>query len=431
MSKKKKQKKKIENSSNMSSGRYISTSEKGILDWLGIDSENIPRNALSQTTYYTCIKTLSEALGKMPLKLYQRTKDGIQRHTMTDTLRLLSLRPNEYMSSTIFWTLCEMCCQHYGNAFVWMDSAIQPKGMGYRYIVKGFYPMSPECVNVIIDNVDNGEGKGLFGTTGNLYYEYTNPDTGEQYLLRNDEVLHFKTWYTKDGILGLPVRDILKETIDGAGAASSYENSLYKNGMTARLVLQYTGNFDDDRIKEIQRKYGDKLTGAKAAGKVIAIPAGLTLTPLNMSMVDADFANLRKYSALQIAAAFGIKPSNLNDYEHSKYASSEAESIAFLSNFSYRLKMYEDEINAKVLTPSECKRGYYYKFNEQAILRTDSKTQSEILRNYVECGTYARNEARDFLDMPHKEGGDELLVNSAYIPVTYAVQNTNNGGKDK
>lgn len=86
----------------MSSGRYISTSEKGILDWLGIDSENIPRNALSQTTYYTCIKTLSEALGKMPLKLYQRTKDGIQRHTMTDTLRLLSLRPNEYMSSTIF-----------------------------------------------------------------------------------------------------------------------------------------------------------------------------------------------------------------------------------------------------------------------------------------------------------------------------------------
>lgn len=82
--------------------------------------------------------------------------------------------------------------------------------------------------------------------------------------------------------------------------------------------------------------------------------------------------------------------------------------------------MYEEEINAKVLLPSEYKKGYYYKFNEKALLRTDSKTQSEILRNYVQGGIYKSNEARALLDMPNADGGDVLLVNGSYVPITEA-----------
>lgn len=397
-------------------GRSISTDDRGVLSWLGVDTENTPRRAISQTTYYISLKTLSEAIGKLPLKLYQQTKDGIIRPPMTDTLRLLSLQPNPYMTATIFWTLCEMLCQHYGNSFVWIDGEFKPSGRyGGKYEIRGFYPMHPQNVSIMIDDA------GLFGTAGCVYYQYTNPDTCEQVILRDSEVLHFKTWYTEDGLVGKSVREILQSTIDGAGAASDYENNLYKNSMTAKMVMQYSGNLDEDRAKEAQKKFADKLCGPKAAGKIIPIPTAFNLVPLNQSMVDADFATLRKYSALQIAAAFGIKPSQINDYEHSKYASSESEAIAFLTDtLAYRIKMYEEEINAKVLLPSEYKRGYYYKFNEKALLRTDSKTQSEIIRNYVQGGVYKPNEARALLDMPHADGGDVLLVNGSYVPITEA-----------
>ena len=96
--------------------------------------------------------------------------------------------------------------------------------------------------------------------------------------------------------------------------------------------------------------------------------------------------------------------------------------------------MYEEEINAKVLLPSEYKKGYYYKFNEKAILRTDSKTQSEILKNYVQGGIYTANEARTKLDLPNADGGDVLLVNGSYVPITEAgaaykkKATTDNGG---
>lgn len=422
MSKKKKQKKKIESSSkgikNSVTVPAAGTAENHILDWLGIygvDRDSLPKDALSEITYYTCIKTNSEMLGKMPLKYYQKTKDGTIQPPMTDTLRLLDLRPNEYMSATTLKSWWEMCCGRWGNAFTWIQREFKPDGRyGGKYVVKGLYPMHPKNVSVIIDD------KGIFGTTGCVYYQYTNPDTGEQVILKSGDVLHFKGWLSNDGLIGLSIEDVLKANFDGSNAASSYENSLYKNGMTARLVLQYTGNYDDTRISEIQRKYGDKLTGAKAAGRVIAIPAGLTLTPLNMSMVDADFVNIRKYSALQICAAAGCKPSSICDYSNSKYASSESEALAYLDIFSYRLKMYEDELNAKLLTPKEYKKGYRYKFNEKAILRINSKEQAEIIGIFMDHAVYTTNDSRDILDMPHVEGGDVPLINGSYMPITEA-----------
>ena len=92
--------------------------------------------------------------------------------------------------------------------------------------------------------------------------------------------------------------------------------------------------------------------------------------------------------------------------------------------------MYEEEINAKMLTPSEYKEGYFYKFNEKAILRTDAKTQSEVLKNYTQGGIYTSNEARQKLDLPNAEGGDVLLVNGSYVPIQEAGAAYNGGIKD-
>lgn len=414
----------IKNAYYMMAGRYVTTNDRGFLELIGGDG-NTPRKAMAETTYFTCIKVLSEAIGKMPLKLYEETADGIKRAEMTDTYRLLSLRPNSYMTATTFWTLCEMFCQHYGNAYVWIDGEIKRAGRyGGRYQINGFYPMHPNNVTILVDDA------GVFGTTGCIYYQYTNPDTGAMTILRDSEVLHFKSWYTEDGIVGLPVRKILSDVIDGANSASAYESNLYKNGLTASMVMQYTGNYDQKKIAEIQRKFADRLTGPQAAGKVIPVPLDLQLTPLNLSLTDAQFVELRKYTALQIGAAFGVKSSALNDLENSKYASSEYESIAFLvDTLLPRLKMFEEEINAKVLTPKEYKAGMYYKFNEKVLLRTDSKTQSEILRNYVQGGIYTPNECRHLLDLQSIEGGDTLLINGSYVPIdqTGAAYGINGG----
>ena len=84
----------------------------------------------------------------------------------------------------------------------------------------------------------------------------------------------------------------------------------------------------------------------------------------------------------------------------------------------YILKQYEEEINYKLLMPHEIKEGKYFKFNENVILRTDAKSQADILTSYVQNGIYTPNEARAFMNKPGKEGGDELVCNGSYIKVS-------------
>ena len=158
----------------------------------------------------------------------------------------------------------------------------------------------------------------------------------------------------------------------------------------------------------------------------------MNLQPLNQSFTDAQFYELKKYSALQIAAAFGIKPNQINDYDHASYSNSEQQQLSFLvDTMQYRLKMYEEEINAKLLLPEQMKNGFYYKFNEKAILRTDSKTQMETLCNAVQNAIYKPNEARSYLDLDDADGGDILMCNGNYIPLTQVgsqYNNTQQGG---
>lgn len=387
------------------------TDDEELLEWLGISG--VRKDLVGEVTYYTCLKMLSETMGKMPLKYYQDTGNGRIRADPTDATYRLTVRPNEIMTPTTMWSTVEQNCQHYGNGYIWIRRVFERDRYGGRYRLIDLWPMQSTCVSVFLDD------KGVFGGAGKLYYQYSDPKTGEQYLFKSDEVMHFKTWYSFDGLMGKPVRKILESTVGGAMESQNYMNRLYENGMTASMAMYYQDWLDKKRTEEMQKKYADALSGPKNAGKVVLVPVGLKLEPLNTKLTDAQFFELKKYSALQIAGAFGIKPNQINNYEKSSYANSEMQQLAFLvDTMAYRLKMYEEEINGKILSPQEAKEGYFYKFNEKAILRTDSKSQMENMARAVNNGIYTPNEAREYLDKPDKEGGDILMVNGNYIPIT-------------
>ena len=387
-----------------------------LLEWLGFEKDSAKN--ISEVTYYTCMKMLSETMGKIPLKYYRQTENGKIRAEPDDVTYLLTVRPNAVMTPTTLWSTTEYNCQHYGNGYVWLRGAFQPSGRyGGAYKIKDMWPLQSNCVEVLLDDV------GVFGGEGKMYYTYSDPKTGKQYIFRDSEIMHFKTWHSPDGVMGKSVHEILKSTINGANSSQKFMNNLYEQGLTASMAMQYVGDLDEKRRRELERKFASALSGPKNAGKVIPIPIGLQLTPLKMNLTDAQFFELRKYSALQIAGAFGIKPNQINNYEKSSYANSETQQLAFLvDTMLYRLKMYEEEINAKVLTPKQSKEGYFYKFNEKVILRTDSKTQMENLTKGVNNGIYMPNEAREYLDMPAEKGGDILMVNGNYIPITQVGQ---------
>ncbi len=402
----------------------MSLDDERLLEWLGVGSRR--GGALGEATYYTCIKMLSETMGKLPLKYYRTEGDGRIRADPDEGAMLLINRPNPVMTPATFWATVEMNCQHWGNAFVWIQTAFVKKGRyGGEYRIRAFWPMQSDCTDVLMDDA------GVFGEAGKLYYRYSDRKTGKTYTFSGDSVMHFKTWCSFDGIMGKSVQDILKETVSGTRESQKYLNRLYTGGLTASMALQYTGDLDKKTRTALQKEYSDMMTGVKNMGKVVAVPVGMTLQPLNIKLTDAQFYELKKYSALQIAGAFGIKPNQINDYEKSSYANSETQQLAFLvDTMLYRLVQYEQEINYKCLDRKKRSEGYFFKFNEKAILRNDTKSQIESTVKAVNNGIYTPNEARSFLDMPPREGGDVLIVNGNYVPLTRvgAAYRTEGGG---
>jgi HK97 family phage portal protein len=375
-----------------------------LLEWLGIDPDT-PKDKLSEATYFACLKILAESLGKLPLKMYQNTEKGIIKSDKMEMYNILKLRPNPYMTSTTFWSTVEMNRNHYGNAYVW--SRFQGPQL------KDLWIMPSQDVTVIIDD------QGILGTKDKIWYRYNDRHTGKIYTFASDEVMHFKTSMTFDGLIGMSVRDILKNTVDGALESQKFMNNLYKTGLTGKAVLEYTGDLDPAARDRLVKGFEQFASGSKNAGKIIPVPLGMKLVPLDIKLTDSQFFELKKYTALQIAAAFGIKPNQINDYEKSSYASAEAQNLAFyVDTLLYILKQYEEEITYKILSSQLINQGYFFKFNVNVILRADIKTQMDSLSTAVQNGIMKPNEARDYLDMPADDYGDVLMANGNYIPLS-------------
>ena len=199
---------------------------------------------------------------------------------------------------------------------------------------------------------------------------------------------------------------------------------MYDSGMTAKAVLQYTGSLKDASVDALTKgieAYAKGEMKAKGVENIIPMPLGMSLTPLNMKLADSQFLEVKQYSALQIAAAFGVKPYQVGDYTKSSYASAEAQQLSFLiDTLLFNIKQYEEEISWKLLTDAEAQSGLTVKFNTAVLLRADQQTQITTLSTAVSSFLMTPNEARERLDLPHVDGGDNLLGNGAAIPVQYA-----------
>ena len=298
-----------------------------LIDFLGL--RGTKENALSEATYFACLKVLSESVGKLPLKLLQHNEDGGVITARGHPLYfVLHDRPNPYMTSTTFWSTMEQNRNHHGDAYAWI------KGAGKKTTL---WILPSDEVEIWYD-----DGK-ILSDIPDIYYIYSHG--GKLYKFASEEIIHLKTSNSFDGIKGIPVRVQLKTTITGNIKSQKMLNQMYKSGFTAKAVVQYTADLSGDNLKKFKEMIED-FAGSdlddEEVKNIIPIPIGTTLTPLNINLADSQFIDIKKYSALQIASAFGIKPNQIGDYSKSSYANSEAQQLSFyVDTMLYILKQYE------------------------------------------------------------------------------------------
>ena len=382
----------------------------------GIDlhSDDISADKLYSATYYACMDIRCKALAKLPLKIYQDTSEGTKKVTDFYLYDLLKLRPNPYMTIHDFLYAIEFQKLEHGNAYIAMKTT--KKGE-----IVALYPLDSTKMTIWIDDL------GVLSATKNaIWYEYQ--DTTGSLKFRSDEIIHLKN-FTKDGIVGEPVKKYLLDTIENEQYGTKFLNNHYRNGLSGKAVLNYVSSLKDESVDSLRQRFEKMTSGIKNAGRIIPVPMGFELKPFEVNLVDADFFKLQGLTIKHIANAFGVKMFQLNDMERSTYSNIETQNIAFYSDTLQNvLTETEQELAYKLLTKYQRLQGYFFKFNVDSILRSDFKTRMEGYAIAVQNAIYTSAECREIEDKMFIEGSDKLICNGNMIPLEKAGKQYEKGG---
>ncbi|QIZ66685.1 phage portal protein [Geobacillus subterraneus] len=396
-----------------------SLNDPALLDFLGISPSEVNvygKNALKEATVYACIKILAESLSKLPLKTYREDENGVNKAVKHYLYKLLKLRPNPYMSASDFAKCNETQRNVYGNAYVNIET--DEKGR-----IVGLWPIDAGKVRIWIDDI------GLFSSKNHIWYEV---DVGtERRKLMPNEILHFKSGVTLDGIVGVPPLDYLRATVENAAAAGRFINNFYKQGLQVKGIVQYVGDLNPEAQKKFREKFEEMSSGLKNSHRIALMPIGYEFKPISLTMSDAQFLENTELTIRQIATAFGIKMHQLNDLSRATHTNvAEQQRQFYVDTLLPILTMYEQEMTYKLFLDSELDAGYYVKFNVDSILRADIKTRYEAYAIGIQNGFLEPDEARAKEDLPPRPGGNQLIVNGNYIPLTMVGQQYMKGGGD-
>ena len=377
--------------------------EINVNDWQDVYSteagyEGAFSSALHESDYFKSIKIISSSIAKVPLIVRQSTDNGeviARKHPLYD---LLKNRPNPWMSSVDFFKATEATRQHNGDS-----AALIVRGTKNK--VAALYPIN--IIEIVIDDAGLCKTKKVINP---VMITYTTGRDGVQYYARYEDVLHFKGM-TLDGMNSLSIRKKLEATIDTAISAKKYQNELFKNGLTQKAVVQLTSDIKDEKeLQKMQEKFGRLYSSGK---RIMTVPAGFTIQPLNLSLVDSEFSILRKMGTTDIATLFGIPLYMFGILDSYNNASMEMAQLSFLNDtLSVLFISIEQEINYKLLTEADRQAGYYVEFDTSYLYKVDAKTQTELLVSQVQNGITRINEARRKLGYEDDVNGDELLLHS-------------------
>ena len=366
-----------------------------------------PKTAIQMPIVYACVRVISETIASLPFCVYKESGDGVEKAHEHPLYNVLHNEPNPEMSS---FTWRETVMSH---LLLWGNSYNQIIRNG-RGDVTGLYPLNPEFMEVDRAN-DNS-----------LFYTYTKTD-GTKRILGTHDVLHIPA-LGFDGIIGYSPIALEKKAIGLGVAAEEYGSRVFENNAVPAGILTHPGVVKD--ASRIRDNWHSNYGGSRNAGKVAVLEEGMKFEAISMPNSEAQFLETRKFQVAEICRIFRMPPHMVGDLENATYSNIENQSINFgvhtIRPWCVRI---EQAMNRSLFKESE-KSKYYVSLNMDGLMRGSYKERMEGYAIARQNGWMSTNDIRSLENMnpvPADEGGDAYLVNGTMIPITTAMNKTNEG----
>lgn len=353
--------------------------------------------ALQVSAVWSAVELLTDNLASLPLFVYTR-EGGQEGHKTlargTPLWNLLHESPNRRHTPMEFWQYMALNYVLRGNAY----ARLVRNDAGE---VIEMWPLSADQVEVEVL------------TDRSIVYKYSYEGAVAIYDERS--ILH---WRDKgNGVVGMSRLDYMRSTIGVAIAAQNHSANTFRKSGKRPGVFMIDKLLNEAQRAAIRQNYRGLVEGNE--DDLLVLEAGAKFEPLNMSPVDLQLMETRRFSVEDIARWFGISSVMINDTaKTTTWGTGIEQIIEGFYKFRLRpmLESLEQAIERRVLTPRQ-RELYSVEFSLEAILRGSLQYRLEAGSKAVQNGLMTRNEWRQLENLPPVDGGDALTAQSNLVPV--------------
>ncbi|MFB2563468.1 phage portal protein [Rhizobium sp. IMFF44] len=374
----------------------IPVSDPQIARIFGIGSSAETASKLS--TAARCISLLASTYASYDAVLYKLQKDGSPTPAVDHPLYGILMDGTPDMSSQEIRTRLMSDFVRHGNAYAHVEFDQNGK-------ITNLKPLAFR--DTVVEALGNGR----------LLYRHSDPlRNNVQTVYSQDSIFHAK-WMP----LGFMGRSPIELAALSMGIAVGVEEATKadaERGFKASGILTAPGAIGDDTAKRLKEMFESQYLGPDAAGKIAVVGDGLTFEKFSLSNRDAELIENRKFNAYLVAQAYGVPADVAGLPFHSTWSSATEANRQFVNLAATPWsRALNDQLAAFVLTSRE-RKAMWIANDFSALIAGSLQERAAAYGSLVVNRIMTTNEARTAFDLPHKEGGDDLVtpLNVAAIP---------------
>jgi HK97 family phage portal protein len=358
-----------------------------------------PDTALKLSAVWACVKLISEAVGAMPIRVWQIGRDGTRTLTTEHWIhKLLNHSPNRYQTRNEFFETVVFSLEMFGNAYV------RPVRRKDGSVVSLMPMMAPQMEVTLALN-------------GDRLYKYT--DGRNVAAFAQDNIWHMMLM-PSNSIVGLSPLHYGARTMGIAMAAEDRVETLAANGFKPTGVLMIDKSLKPEQREQIRNQFADLQEGKGDPLKVLE--AGMKYQAITMSPKDVQLLESRRFQIEDICRFYGTPSVLVNDTSATTVWGS---GIGEIKEGYYTLKVQplleriESSISKWLLAPEE-RDKIAIEFDFAAFLRGNEKSRVEMATQAIAGNLMMIDEARHRFDglPPLPDGkGQVMYAQSQMIPI--------------
>lgn len=350
-------------------------------------------SAMQLSAVWACVKLLSETVSSLPLNIYRKTDDGRKIDDRHPLSILLAGKVNKWQNKIEFFETVMLNLITQGNAYCVIER--------HAGRIVGLVPIMSNQV------------EPMLLADGSLVYNYTN-DNGVA-VLAAQNIWHIKLMGS--GTVGMSPLAYQRNTLGIAQAAESATGKIYRNGAKPSGVLSMDRVLTSAQRDQVRANFST-LSETKD-DRLIVLEGGMKFDAISLSPLDIELLSSRKFQISEICRWYGVPSVMVNDNNGSTTWGSGIEQIMqgfYKLTLRPILEKFEASILVSLMDPSERAR-YEVEFDFDALLRADAKSRFESYRVAIASSVMTPNEARKQEHLPAKDGGDQLFMQGAMMPI--------------